>query len=209
MTGLRQRQAHEREARILRAAEVLFGRRGYARTSMQDIARRSKLAVGTLYNYFPSKPDILLAIVDRDTAQGLSAGEAIVKELPSDPTVAVERLLEQALAPYARHDRVLWRELVSAAMTDRELAEGVFGSDVRLIGLLATLLRELAARGDLRLGLDPGRAAIALYGSFFTWFLAYVASDTLELQDVHAELRQSIDLIMHGLLDHERAPQGG
>ncbi len=139
----------------------------------------------------------------------MSAGEAIVKELPSDPTVAVEQLLEQALAPYIRHDRVLWRELVSAAMTDRELAEGVFGSDVRLIGLLATLLRELAARGDLRLGLDLGRAAIVLYGSFFTWFLAYVASDTLELSDVHAELRQSIDLIMHGLLDHERAPQGG
>jgi hypothetical protein len=94
-------------------------------------------------------------------------------------------------------------------MTDRELAEGVFGSDVRLIGLLATLLRELAARGDLRPGVDPGRAAIALYGSFFMWFLAYVASDTLELADVRAELRQSIDLIMHGLLDHERAQQGG
>ena len=46
MTGLRQRQAHEREARILGAAEALFGRRGYARTSMQDIAKRSKLAVG-------------------------------------------------------------------------------------------------------------------------------------------------------------------
>lgn len=208
MTGLRQRQAQEREARILRAAEGLFTRRGYARTSMQDIAGRSKLAVGTLYNYFPSKPDILLAIVDRDTAEGVSAGEAIVKAPPTDPTAAVEALLEQSLAPYARHDRALWRELMGAAMTDRELARGVFGSDVRLIGLLATLLGELEARGDLRPGVDPGRAAIVLYGAFFSWFLAYVTSDTLELAEVDAELARSIDLIMHGLLADPRARQG-
>ena len=114
MTGLRQRQAHGREARILRAAEALFGRKGYARTSMQDIAKRSKLAVGTLYNYFPRKPEILLAIVDRDTALSLSDGEAIVKDLPPDPTVAVEQLLEKSLAPYVRHDHVLWRVICVA-----------------------------------------------------------------------------------------------
>jgi len=175
---------------------------------MQDIARRSKLAVGTLYNYFPSKPDILLAIVDRDTAEGVSAGEAIVKAPPTDPIAAVERLLEGSLAPYARHDRVLWRELIGAAMTDRELAQGVFGSDVRLIGLLATLLGELETRGDLRPGVDQGRAAIVLYGAFFTWFLGYIASDTLDLADVHAELARSIDLIMHGLIDDTHARQG-
>jgi AcrR family transcriptional regulator len=209
VTGLRQRQTQEREARILRAAEGLFARRGYAQTSMQDIARRSKLAVGTLYNYFRRKPDILLAILDRDTAEGVSAGEAIVKAPPKDPIAAVERLLERSLAPYARRDRGLWRELMGAAMADREFAQGVFGSDARLIGLLATLLGELEARGDLRPGVDRGRAAIVLYGAFFTWFLAYIASDTLELADAHAELARSIDLIMHGLLDDTRARQGG
>lgn len=208
MTGLRQRQSREREARILRSAELLFGRRGYDRTSMQDIATRSKLAVGTLYNYFPSKPDILLAIVHRDTAEGLRAGEAIVKEPPADAVAAVERLLEHALTPYARHDRRLWRELIGAAMTNPELARGVFGSDVCLIGLLAALLRELAARGDLRPGVDPGRAAIAVYGAFFTWFLAFVASDTVELADVRSELRESVGLILNGLLDPTRAQSG-
>lgn len=208
MTGLRQRQTLEREARILKASEALFARRGYASTSMQDIAGRSKLAVGTLYNYFSSKPDILLAIVERDTAEGVGAGEAIVKAPPSDPGAAVEQLLERALEPYARHDRVLWRELMGAAMTDRQLAQGVFGSDARLIGLLATLLGGFQARGALRPGVDPGRAAIVLYSAFFTWFLGYVSSDTLELADARAELARSIELILHGLLDPTPARQG-
>lgn len=207
MTGLRQRQALEREARILRAAEALFGRKqGYARTSMQEIAKRSKLAVGTLYNYFPSKPEILLAIVARDTAEALSAGEKVLKRPARDATRAVERLIEQAMAPYVRHDRGLWRELIAAAMTDLELARGVFGADVRLIGLLTTLLRDLAARGALRPGVEPGQAAIALYSAFFTWFFAYLANDDVALDDVRDQLRRSVRLIMYGLL--ARQPGG-
>jgi len=201
MTGLRQRQAQEREARILRASESLFSRkRGYGRTSMREIAKRSRLAVGTLYNYFPSKPEILLAIVARDTIEGLTAAEKVLKHPPRDPVRAVEMLIEQAMAPYVTHGRELWRQLIAAAMTDLELAEGVFRADVSLIGLLSALLVALQARGDLRDGVEPGRAAIALYSAFFTWFFAYLANDSVELDDLREELRETIQLIMHGLL---------
>jgi AcrR family transcriptional regulator len=201
MAGLRQRQTREREARILRAAEALFTRKkGYGRTSMQEIAKRSKLAVGTLYNYFPSKPKILLAIVARDTSEGLSSAEEVLKRPPRDPVRAVEMLIGQAIAPYVMHGRELWRQLVSASMTDSELAEGVFRADVRLIGLLTELLGELQARGDLRHDVEPGRAAIVVYSAFFTWFFAYLANDTVELDDVREQLRESVQLIMHGLL---------
>jgi AcrR family transcriptional regulator len=205
VTGLRQRQAQEREARILRAAEVLFGRkRGYSQTSMQEIAKRSKLAVGTLYNYFPSKPQILLAIVARDTDAALIAGEGVLKRPSREPIRAVERLIEHAIAPYVKHDRGLWRELIAAAMTDPTLAEGVFGSDVRLIGLLTTLLRDLKARGDVRPDVDPGQAAIALYSTFFAWFFAYLANDAVEFDVVRRQLRQSVGVVMQGVIDPGR-----
>jgi AcrR family transcriptional regulator len=201
VSGLRQRQTREREARILRAAEALFSRKkGYARTSMQEIAKRSRLAVGTLYNYFPSKPEILLAIVARDTREGLSGGEEVLKHPPSDPVRAVEKVLDRATAPYGMHDRELWRQLVAAAMTDPELAGEVFRADVSLIGLLSALLCELQARGDLRPGVEPGRAAIALYSAFFTWFFAYLTNDSVDLDDVREQLRESVRLIMYGLL---------
>ena len=204
MVGRRQRQKQQREARILRAAELLFARRGFADTGMQDIATRARLAVGTLYNYFASKPEILLAIVERDTAEGLSAGEEVLKHPPRDPVVAVQVLLERAVSPYGRHDRALWRELLGAAMADPTLGRGVFAADVRLIGLLASLLRELSSRGDLRRDFDPGRAAITLYGAFFVWFMAYIANEAVELSDIRAEMEKSVDLIMKGFL--ERAP---
>ncbi|MHC1786543.1 MAG: TetR/AcrR family transcriptional regulator [Christensenellales bacterium] len=41
--------------RIIKAAEQLFGKRGYHNTSMNEIATRAKVALGTIYIYFDDK----------------------------------------------------------------------------------------------------------------------------------------------------------
>jgi AcrR family transcriptional regulator len=206
MAGRRERQKRQREARILRAAAALFASRGFERTSMQDIARRSRLAVGTIYNYFRSKPELILALVQRDTHAGLQAGEAVLKHPPSDPVAAVQELLARAVEPFARHDRNLWRELTAAALKDPELRSGFFAADLRLIGLVAALLGELRARGELRRDLDTGRGAVCLYGIFFSWYMAHLNSEAIDHETFRAELRAGVALAMNGYL--ERAPGG-
>jgi AcrR family transcriptional regulator len=52
-----------REA-ILRAARDVFGDLGYDAASVRDIVRRTDLATGTFYNYFPDKESVLRALVD-------------------------------------------------------------------------------------------------------------------------------------------------
>ena len=47
----------------LDAAAVVFARNGYHWTTIRDIARRADVADGTIYNYFDSKFDLLLAIM--------------------------------------------------------------------------------------------------------------------------------------------------
>lgn len=51
-------------ARVLRAAEELFTRRGYDGTSVGDVASRAGIGVGTVYHHFPDKRAMLLALVD-------------------------------------------------------------------------------------------------------------------------------------------------
>lgn len=47
------------EARILRAARVCFERHGFAKTTMDDIARETGISRPTIYNYFPGKAEII------------------------------------------------------------------------------------------------------------------------------------------------------
>ena len=51
-------------AKILDAAERLFGERGYADTSIEDISNLADVAVRTIYMHFPTKAAIMLAAFD-------------------------------------------------------------------------------------------------------------------------------------------------
>ncbi|HEX2102441.1 MAG TPA: TetR/AcrR family transcriptional regulator [Solirubrobacteraceae bacterium] len=62
--GKRERtKAANREA-ILAAARAVFSDVGYGAASVRDIVRRTDLASGTFYNYFPDKESVLRALVD-------------------------------------------------------------------------------------------------------------------------------------------------
>jgi AcrR family transcriptional regulator len=62
-TSRRERLKQEREKRILDAAAMVFARNGYHRTTIRDIARQADVADGTIYNYFDSKFDLLVALM--------------------------------------------------------------------------------------------------------------------------------------------------
>ena len=55
--------ADERRAQIIEAALACFARKGYHRTTMDDIVAESGLSKGTLYWYFKSKKEIFLVAV--------------------------------------------------------------------------------------------------------------------------------------------------
>jgi AcrR family transcriptional regulator len=57
----RQVLAEDRRSQIMEAAADVFSRRGYHGATIRQIARRAGLAEGTVYLYFPSKRDVLVA----------------------------------------------------------------------------------------------------------------------------------------------------
>jgi AcrR family transcriptional regulator len=63
MAGLRAKQKADRTRRILEAATTLFRQQGYDSARIEDIAEMAEVSVGTLYNYYQNKGDILVATV--------------------------------------------------------------------------------------------------------------------------------------------------
>lgn len=56
-------EAEKTRRRILASALVLFSRRGYDRTTFNDIAARLKLTKGAIYWHFESKEAVLIELV--------------------------------------------------------------------------------------------------------------------------------------------------
>ena len=61
--GRRERTKAANRAAILDAAREVFAEQGYEAASVRDIIRRTELASGTFYNYFPDKDAIFVALI--------------------------------------------------------------------------------------------------------------------------------------------------
>lgn len=62
--GRRARNAARNRAAIVRAAREAFCEIGFGATTVRDIIRRTNLATGTFYNYFPDKEAILQELIE-------------------------------------------------------------------------------------------------------------------------------------------------
>src|SRR5690242_18654045 len=58
----------ERRAKLLAAARDVFGREGYHAASMEAVAREAGVTKPILYDHFPSKRDLYLALLEADLA---------------------------------------------------------------------------------------------------------------------------------------------
>lgn len=209
-TSRRERKKASRRERIVRAASRLFAGQGYAETGMGEVAAAADLAVGTLYNYFGSKPDLLLAIAREETEDLLAAGERLLEREEAEPREAVAGLVDGYVDALARHDRTLWRELVAAALRDPGgLGARFFELDARLVGQLTALLERYRARGRLAAGVEAGRAAVALYGVYLSWLMTFLMSEEMPLSDVRREVARGIETVLGGVLAPGDAPARG
>lgn len=81
----REEAMQETRWRLMNAAAEEFARYGYDKANVNQIAEAAGYAIGTVYNYFPSKRDLMLAFID-ETAQ--THVEYIVEQVKSvqDPS---------------------------------------------------------------------------------------------------------------------------
>jgi AcrR family transcriptional regulator len=204
--GRRDRQKQERERRILSAARRLFDRNGYMNTSMEQVAARAGLAVGTLYNYFSSKDQLLVAISQVDTEHLLKIGERILADPPDDPVEAIAALTEVMVQGITAGERRLWRELfVASIAAPYTLGARLFALDMRLIAQLTTMLDLLKERGSIDATVDTSRAAGLFYGICLTWTIAFATRDDLTIETMRSEISESVRITMQGILPRSPA----
>ena len=85
MSGLRAQKKADKNRRILEAATTLFRKVGYDSARIEDIAEMAGVSVGTFYNYFKNKGDMLMATVSMEVEEVLAAGDAIIARDPGAP----------------------------------------------------------------------------------------------------------------------------
>jgi len=145
----RQQRALATWSAVLEAAAQLFDAAGYQATTTNAIAARAGVSIGSLYQYFPNKDAILLALAERHLETAALAFEATFADLQRDrPDLAgTVTTLVRATVALHRHDPGLHRLLFDQAPRTPELAGRLRALEGLLADAVATELIRLGVGG--------------------------------------------------------------
>lgn len=164
-----QAQNSERAARpdkrnlILDAAIRVFARTGYHAARVSDIATEAGIAYGLVYHYFTNKDEILSSIFEERWSGFVDAVEQIAD---ADTPSRAKLVSVAAIVLNAYRLRPEWvKVLVLEIQRSSRIAEP---EQMRAVGrffqIVARMLREGQARGELRGDIDPDVAAYLFIG---------------------------------------------
>lgn len=189
MSGLRERQKAERNRRILEAAARLFREAGYGAVRIDDIAEAAEISVGTFYNYFETKGDLLLAIVTMEVEEVLANGEHIVTNPPAEVAAAIAQLVNW----YYDHSLVylskeMWRTAMAITIEAPETPFSVRYTELdrKLTDQVTALFDGLQRRGLVKPGLCTRAVGELVFNNLNMMFIDFVKSDTMTLQELRA-----------------------
>jgi AcrR family transcriptional regulator len=127
--------------RVLDAAREVFAEQGID-APVNDIAERAGVGVGTIFRRFPTKDDLLVAVVEQRTVQLIEAADGALES--SDPGAALRRFMETATA--MQISDVCWCE----AGSDIFGREGIRELTDVLVGKMGELLTQAQTAGQVR-----------------------------------------------------------
>ncbi len=189
--GKRERTKQANRAAILAAAREAFVEIGYGAATVRDIIRRTDLASGTFYNYFPDKESVFRALLEETARE--AAGRAHAARIAGGTAEAF--VLDGFRAYFAMlvEDRVTFELVRRNAGTIRAMFD--VPAIVAGIAELADDLRDGVAAG-LVPDHDTDLMAAAMFGTAFEVGVRLLEEDP---PDVERAARFCADLFLGGL----------
>ncbi|MTI67260.1 MAG: TetR/AcrR family transcriptional regulator [Firmicutes bacterium] len=199
MVGLRQFKKKRTRKKILEVSKKLFLDKGYDKTTSKEIAKRSGLGVGTVYNYFESKADIFLAIMSEEF--GIEE-KYNLDEIDIDNNT-VSDIISEFILSYIENisfiSKNLIREIIFVAIksfkTKFKLFNKLMQMDYKLMDKIHKLLLLLKDKKLIKKDFDTKEAVEVIYGSIIYEICLYAYTDDTNLNETKENIRSKIKFI--------------
>ena len=167
---------------LIDAAKAGFSEIGL-NVSLEEIARRASVGIGTLYRHFPSREAVVEAVYRREVEH---LAEAVPQLLETSPAGEALHKWMHLFVDYIATKRLIAPSLGAAAGRSSTL----YATSAELITrAISTLVKRAVASGDVRKDIDPPDLLRALVG------VSYGNPDA----GWEASARRLIDILMDGL----------
>jgi len=190
----RKRVGNKRE-KIINAAAKFFGEKGYHNTTTSEIAEAAGVAAGTIYIYFTSKEELIVAVFEEFLGRHMERLQAGV-EAVDGPIARIRRLMTLGLELMESNPesaKIFLSQLRQSTTMIKTVAKR---SSRAYKDIIEAVLADGVAKGVFR-EMNTAHVASMLFGAYQMTVLEWVASDcTYPLGEKAKELS---DFVLIGL----------
>lgn len=199
---IREMKKRRNRARIIESARESFMTRGYGDTSIEEIAKNSEIGVGTVYNYFQSKADLLVASFFGDIEQ-------IMEDKNIDPD-REELTISKAICEIAygytanieKVDKDLLREINSAMNSNSSRSDffkrELLSIETSFLKKTSKFVEAVKRRGRLEEEFRTMEALKCVYSSCLFEIMRFVYDDLRTVEDLREGIRKQVEFVFSG-----------
>jgi len=181
-----------KEATLLKSAEEVFGEHGFFKAKVSEIAERSKLAEGTIYEYFKSKEDLLWAMSVKPLQSYLEQFENAFT--PRSPLDKLRRLLRLHFYLYLSNRNFLSVFLLDILLNPKFYGSKSFGIFRQYTAIIEQTIQEGIEEGGFSQAVNPRIFRNMFYGAFCHMSVRWLISKKARSFDMMIEINHLIDL---------------
>jgi len=187
----------ERRSQILNAAEGIFTKKGFDEARMDDIADKTGLSKGTLYLYFRSKDDLIIAILDRIFQREFRQLQDL-QQVESSATEAIWKLTElltRDILGILRLIPIVY-EFLALAFRNKYVQQALKKYINRYLDILTPIIQRGIETGEFR-QVDAREVAIAMGAMIEGTLLIWVYDRSVVEPEYH--IRSGMKLLLEGV----------
>jgi AcrR family transcriptional regulator len=191
-------KSEETRERIIAAAYRLFQQKGYAGTSIRDIAEAAGLTTGGIYGRFASKEDIWSAVFEAKHPYHQMIPLLLAAQ-GDDPETFIRDAAHRLVEELSRHEDLFNLLFIEAVeFKGRNIAPLA----VELAEPIAQLGQKLTSHPERLREVNPVTLARAFGSLFFMYHVTdlFMPPQIKALVDPHVALDEFIDIFLHGVL---------
>lgn len=183
--------------RVLEAARLLFETQGYQGSTVRDIARTAGVSVGTVFNAYGSKGEILAEVMRGRLDALYSEFDRVIPHLRGSTADRLRTMFAIHFSFEVQQKRLFLAHVTTAWDWTLPDTATPFGENERLRGMLADCLRKGLEAGDVRPDADVDEVVDLLVAAY-AWAYRLAAHKDADATTMTAVMDRQIGLIAEG-----------
>lgn len=211
----RQRRKDARPQELLDAALSLFVEKGFSATRAEEVAALAGVSKGTLYLYYPSKEDLLKAVIRNTLSADIAAGsDMVAKHTGSCAQVLQDIMVHWWTQVFNSPASGVFKLVITEVRNFPDIAQ-FYAEEVVEPG--TRIVHDLVQRGVDQGEFRPVNVVQAVNSILMPMIMLCLHKHSLgacgfaqpQLADPESFIHQHLDLVLHGLLHRPSHPSNG